>query len=178
MATYNDINEAPITPGSTEVATEGSATLSTPDTPGNYSPYGGHDHYDSERTEGPTGIMGKLGVIGAVVVICGGIIACSGLAAAGGTLNAVETLCMLLPVVLTMLMAFRSERLSHRELVNTITVIFGVCEAVWSFFVFILNAVASSTGSKVTGAAGAAAAGFFFVFSGEATIAAFSIMSM
>ena len=178
MATYNVINEAPITPGTTEVATEGSATLGSESTPGNYGQYDGHERYDDGRTGGVTGLMGKLGVIGAAVVVCGGIIACSGMAATGNAMGAVETLCMLLPVVLTLFLAFRSEKLSHRELTNTITAIVSICEAVWSFFVFILYAVASSSKGQTFAPAAAAAAGFFFVFIGEAVIGAFSVMSM
>ena len=178
MATYNDINEAPITPGSTEVATEGSATIATGSTPGSYGQYDGHETYDTGRTGGLTGIMGKLGLIGAIVVVCGGIIACSGLAAAGQTLGALETLFMLLPVVLTLFLTFKSEKLSYRELTNTLTAIISICEAVWSFFVFIQLAVASSSRGGTYAPAAAAASGFFFVFIGEAVIGVFSVLSM
>lgn len=178
MATYNDINEAPITPGTTEVAAEGTATLGSERTPSNYSPYGAPEHYSDEHSGGASGLMGKLGVIGAIVVVCGGIIACSGMAAAGSTLGAVETLFMLLPVVLTLFLAFRSEKLSHRELTNTLTAIVSICEAVWAFFVFILFAVGSSSNGRTHSAAAAAASGFFFVFIGQAIIAVFSVMSM
>jgi len=185
MATYNVIEEgsAPsdVSSGSATVSVDPSADQSY-NAPqyGNTGAYS--ESYSSSSSPFSGGIFSKFGIIGVAVVLIGIIIEYSGLAALVNATNtlvsigSIDTILVLLPVVIEILKFFRAEKIPAAEIFNLINFIVSVCVSVWMFFVFVIYAeFSSNTG---VGCYGAAAAGAFFIFLGEAVIAFAAFVSM
>ena len=194
MATYNVIEE-----GSTsEVVDNGSATVSTDPVPA--AAYDGRTDYSAPQQQYGSasggayssdflsaspigGVLPKVGLIGILVVICGIIIEYAGIVSVDesvipvGSVSAIDTILILFPVILELLKNFRREKIPKIEVFNFITFIDAVCTSLWQFFVFVGYAE-FSTKTDSHGRYGAAAAGAFFVFLGEAVIAFSSFLSM